>query len=165
MNLDKFNINNCNELISIENINIDTQEFYKIIKIVKLSLRKIGVNPNGLQLYYQRNLDATSILAIQVTHGDNCDIKNYMLNGCKSWKQDSSINCDIYIHSDAKSAQKSMKLSNLISRDIIDFFEKSEKMLLKNNNFDLPLSFMIPLDIKKEKEENSIKKLIKKILK
>ena len=44
-----------------------------------------------------------------------------------------------------------MKLANLISGDIVSFFEKIEKELLKTNNFDLSLSLMIPLEIKEKK--------------
>lgn len=59
-----------------------------------------------------------------------------------------------------------MKMAGLISRDIVNFFEKTENLLLKNDKFDLSLSFMIDMTIKKqqsEKEEsNNIKRLIKK---
>lgn len=165
MDLDKFNISNCNGLIVLESININAQEFYKIIEIVKFSLRNLGITPEGLKLYYQRNFDATSILAIQVTHGDHNNMNNYMINGCKSWRHECNVNCDVYMHSEAKSAQKSMKLANLISQDIVNFFEKTEQELLKSNNFDLSFSLMIPLDIEAKKEENSIKNIVKRILK
>lgn len=165
MNLDKFNISNCNVLIDLENIDINVQEFYKISEIVKLYLINIGVNLKELQLYYQRNLDATSVLAIQVTHGEYNDMNNYMIVGCKTWRHGSNVNCDVEMHSEAKSAKKSLQLAKLISRDVVGFFEKVEKELLKNNNFDLSLSLMMPLDIKKEKEENNMKKLLRIILK
>ena len=69
------------------------------------------------------------------------------------------------MHSEAKSAQKSMKLANLIAQDVVNFFEKTEKVLLQSNDFDLSLSLMIPLDIKKEKNKNIIKKLVKRMMK
>lgn len=163
MDLDNFNIINSNELIEVDNINI--KEFYKIIEIVKVSLIKIGVNPEGMKIYYQRNFDATSILAIQVTNGLDNDISNYMFNGCRTWRHGSNVRCDVHMHSESKSAQKSIKLANLITEDVVNFFEKIEKRLLKSDNFDLSLSFMMPIDIKKEKEEKNIKKLVKRVLK
>lgn len=165
MNLYKFGIGNNNELIDIENITIDTQEFYKIIEIVKSNLKKIGINPDGKNISYHRNYDATSILAIQVTPGFDNDINNYMINGCKAWKQDINVTCDVYMHSESKSTQKSMELANLINQDIVSFFEKTEKSLLNNNNFDASLSIIMSLDIKKEKPENVIKKLLRRIKK
>ena len=165
MNFKKIDVSNCKELTDLSSVDINIQEFYRIIEIIKLALKSIGVNLEGMQVYYQRNVDTTSILAIKVSQGKDSDIDNYMFNGCKAWKHGSNVSCDVYMQSEAKSAQKSMKLANLISRDIVDFFDEIENDLLKNNKFDLSLSLIMPLDIKKEKEENNIKKLVKRILK
>lgn len=121
-----------------------------------------------MQIYYQRNNDATSILAIQVVKGDNKDITNYMINGSKAWKQKETVYCDVYMHANKKCSEKAMKISNLISCFIVEFFEAFEKELLKTNNFDISLSIEIPLIDKKEetqKEDNCIKKIIKRIMK
>lgn len=163
MNLDKFSISNCIELIDLTNIN--NEEFYKIIEIVASTFERININPKDKKIYYQRNSDATSILAIQVMDGSDSDINNYLFNGCEACIYGSNVNCDVYIHSKAKSGQNSSKLVNLISRDIIQFFEKTEEELLKNNNFNLSLSLMMPIDIKKEKEQRNIKKFVKSIFK
>lgn len=161
MNIDEININN-NQLISLEYIN--KLEFYKIIETIQNSLTKIGIDTEGMKVYYQREIDATSILAIQVSKGSYKDINNYMITGCKTHYHGIDAECDIYMHSKSKSAQKSSELAFLITKDIVDFFEKIENELLRENNFYLPLAIMIPLDKEIIKEENNIKKLLKKIL-
>ena len=52
MNLNNFNIGDCNQLISLENINVDAQVVYKIIKTIKSTLNKVRINPKGMKLYY-----------------------------------------------------------------------------------------------------------------
>ena len=165
MNLDNFDISNCKELIKAENIDFDTHAFYKITEIVKTTLIRLGINPEGMKIYYERNCDTTSILAIKVTKGSDNNINNYMFNGCKAWRHGSNVNCDVSMHAEAKSAQTSMKLANLISRDIVSFFEKIEKELLKTNNFDLSLSLIMPLETKEKKEQKGVKQLLKSIFK
>lgn len=104
MDLEKISIQPYNQMIDLEDIQIDTSEFYKIIEITKLALSKIGIEPDGLKIYYQRNSDASSMLAIQVTRGVDNDIENYMFNCCKAWKHDLNVTCDVYLHAEAKSA-------------------------------------------------------------
>lgn len=157
----RFNISNTYETIEIKDLNINQNEFLKLIKVIKLVMPKIGIDPSNMQILYQRNQDATSMLAIKVTEGLDDDINNYMINGCKTWYQNDTTYCDIYMHADKRSAQQSNRLANLINEEIISFFEETEKHFLKNNCIDIELSIRIPLT----KEKSTIKSKIKNIFK
>ena len=153
---------NTKELVKLDDINFDTGEFYKIMEVFKIALRKNSINPEGMQMIYQRKEDATSILAVQVTNGLDNDISNYMINGCQAWKRDNDVSCDVYLHAEAKSAQKSVRLASIVTKDIVSFFENVEKELIKNGLYDISISMMMPLEETKEKEETGVKKLIKR---
>ena len=153
---------NTKELVKLDDINFDTGEFYKIMEVFKIALRKNSINPEGMQMIYQRKEDATSILAVQVTNGLDNDISNYMINGCQAWKHDNDVSCDVYLHAEAKSAQKSVRLASIVTKDIVSFFENVEKELIKNGLYDISISMMMPLEETKEKEETGVKKLIKR---
>jgi len=175
MDINKIEITETTALTDIKNININTKAFDKIIEIIKIAFNKTSIDTDEMQIYYQRNSDATSILAIQVEKGDNKDMTNYMINGSKAWSNGETVYCDVYMHSNKKSSQKSMQLANLISSFIVEFFEEFEQELLKTNNFDISLSIAIPLSDKKEynslkqenvqQKDNYIKKLLKRIIK
>lgn len=153
---------NTKELVKLDDINFDTGEFYKIMEVFKIALRKNSINPEGMQMIYQRKEDATSILAVQVTNGLDNDISNYMINGCQAWKRDNDVSCDVYLHAEAKSAQKSVRLASIVTKDIVSFFENVEKELIKKGLYDISISMMMPLEETKEKEETGVKKLIKR---
>lgn len=163
MELDRINMNNINGVMDLENI--DIEEFNKIREVFKFNLDKLGINVEDMKMFYQRNEDATSVLAVQVTKGLDNDVSNYMINGCKAWNHGSSVNCDVYLHAEAKSAQKSVRLASLITKDVVSFFENVENGLLKSNNFDLSFSIMMPIEEVKEKEDTGVKKLIKRFFK
>lgn len=153
---------NTKELVKLDDINFDTGEFYKIMEVFKIALRKNSINPGGMQMIYQRKEDATSILAVQVTNGLDNDMSNYMINGCQAWKRGNDVNCDVYLHAEAKSAQKSARLASMITKDIVSFFENVEKELIKKGLYDISMSMMVSLEDTKEKEETGVKKLLKR---
>jgi len=163
MNLDEFNRNNNTELTFPENIVIASESFKNIINIIKETLQSLGVDTEGLQIYYERHLDATSILAIQLHNGDYDDKANYMLNGCKAWISENRIDCDVFLHADAKIAQISIKVAGRISRNIVEFFEEVEKELRDNELSHKKISLTIPLEIVQEQEQTWIKRLIKRL--
>ena len=177
MNINELKINESTSLNNINNINIDTKAFDTIKEHIKMAFNINSIDLEKMQIYYQRNNDATSILVIQVEKGDNQDMTNYMINGSKAWQQGETVYCDVYMHADKKCSKKAMEIGNLISRFIVEFFEEFEQELLKTNNFDISLSIAIPLYNKVEnnnlnreykyqpKEDSYIKKLIKKIIK
>ena len=129
MELNKIDMNSINETKDLENIDIN--EFDRIKEVLKEALKRTGINPESMKMFYQRNEDATSVLALQVTSGLDSDVANYMINGCKAWNHGTSVNCDVYLHAEAKSAQKSVRLASLITKDVVSFFENVENGLLK----------------------------------
>ena len=92
MELINFSKNNAFlELAELENSEIDLKEFYKLIKIVKLTFIKNNFNTNNINIRYQRLSNANSILAIKVMPGEDDDLENYMVNGCKTTIQDNKV--------------------------------------------------------------------------
>ena len=71
----------------------------------------------------------------------------------------------MFLHADAKVGQKAMNIANMISRNIVEFFNKMEKYYLDNGMVDTEISFRIPLseDFKKEtSQDNGVRSLIKR---
>ena len=161
MDLKDLNFNESESLATLSNTDFDTTPFYRIIEVIKIGLKKININPKDLYVYYQRQFDGTSILAIQLIRGDCLDTKNFMFNGCQVFYYGDVLNCDVYLHANAKCAQNANKLSGLISHDIVSFFESVENDLLKKNLKDVSIAINMPIEQVKEKEQGSIKKLIR----
>lgn len=170
MELNEININDCRELSEINDMNIDEKIFEDLITLVKNTFKRLSINTNDMYMYYQRFANQTSVLALKVTSGSNDDIENYMINGCDArWNRSNDISCDVYLHAKAKSAKKSTEIAGLISKDIVNFFNKIETELNKNNLKNIELSVFLPLFEKKDTEEKSqevkeskIKRLIRK---
>ena len=114
-----------------------------------------------MYVYYQRQNDKNSILAIKVTQGDNNDKRNYMFTGCNPSYYDNEVLCDIYMHADAKSAQRTIELSRIISKDITNFFKEIEQNIYENNELEKELSIIIPIKNKSEIEKNQSKQHFK----
>ena len=161
MNFNELNISNFNENLDTIPSYIDMQNFNYIIEIIRNAFKRLNINPEGKSIYYKRYTNGKSVIAIKVSQGDDNDISNYMFNGCDAfWGK-----CNVYMHSKPKSSQKSMNIANLISKEIVLFFEKIEHNLSKNNLSDIEFSIKIPLtkelDTKLISKKSKIKKLIK----
>ena len=158
-----------NQIIKLE----DYKLFEKIVPEIKTIFRKIGIDSNNKYLYYERKKNGTSILAIQLINGNKNDVSNYMVFGCRSLIDSTftnkSVCCDIYLYADAKSGNYAQNILNVISKQIIEFFEYIENDLCIKNELTKEISFLIPLNqwkiISSSDEQNNIKTKILSIFK
>ena len=89
-----------------------------------------------------------------------------MFNGADASYFRDSHRCDVYLHANAKCAQLASRMANLISKDIVKFFNDMEEYLLNNYMNDLEFSIRIPLVQNKNVEkESGVKRLINKFFK
>ncbi len=145
--------------------------FAELVEEVKKCYRSLGVNSQTMHLEYQRFANANSVLAIKLIEGSNFDKENYMFVGSSANKYSDKIHCDVFMHADAKCANRASKIASAISRKIVKFFEQTEEELEKNGMSDFEFSVSIPLSEDKSKTEkeqtkdNCIKTFIKKIIK
>lgn len=152
-----MNFNNENNKNSNIKKNIDQylyeENFNELINSVQEIFCIANINLSNSHIYYERKSNKTSMLAIKITEGNNQDKENYVFFGCSAFPRTNDVDCDVYIHADAKSNRSTNKFlsSSNHGRVITTFFEKLEKQLLKDKNSDLELSLIIPLKIEKEK--------------
>lgn len=149
----------------INDMCLDNEIFYKLINKVKKGLLNLVINPDDKKIVYKRNPDGTSMIAIKLAEGDDKNTKNYMVVNCEAWKGTDKVTCNVEMNADAKISVSSMKLANLISRNIVEFFEEIENDLYRKNNFDISISLTIPLGEEKEQGENNKEKFIKRFFK
>ena len=165
MDIQNLNINN-NQLFSEIYFDINKDNFNQLVEVIKIAFKKIGIKIDEMLISYQRYANKSSILAIKLLQGSDNDIDNYIFFGCNV---DNSNRCDIFMHSEAKFAEKALQVANLITSDIIIFFNNVEMDLSEKNLDNLEISFKIPLgeDISHdtEKKEFCLKKLVKSIFK
>ena len=132
-------------------------------------MRKLGINLNYKSIYYQRNTDKTSILAIKLSNGDDFDSTLYMFNGCDAMYFDGTNTCDVYLHANKKVGQEAMQMANIMSRDIVEFFDTIEGELILKGLSNSELFIKIPLVKQQEKsndkKENKVLKFVKNIFK
>lgn len=151
----------------------DYKWFEKIIPEIEAVFKRIGININNKYLYYERKKNGTSTLAIQLIDGIKNDISNYMVFGCRSFVSGTFINknvcCDIYLHADAKSGNYAQKIINIMSKQIIQFFEFVENDLCRKNELTKEISFLVSLNQEKiisaPDEKNNMKSKILSIFK
>lgn len=150
------------------------KSFKELIDIVNECYRKIGINPSDMNMEYQRFPNANSVLAIKMTPGSNYDKENYMFIGSAANKYGEQISCDVFMHADAKSAQNAIQVSNMISRNIVSFFEQTEQHLEENGMSDMEFAISIPMSQEhdnspnqntKQNKEQFLKRFIKRIRK
>lgn len=166
MELNNFNVEESRELSVIDTLGIDSEIFKSIVDKISYCLKKLNVNLEGKSVYYQRNMNKTSILAIKVSNGDDCDVTNFMFNGCDANEYARYMSCDVYLHADKKVGQVSMNISNMISSDIVDFFNTIEGELAMKGLSDSELFVKIPLTSEtKKKEDGKFLKLVRNIFK
>ena len=165
----EFDIKNVKELNKDINIGININNFENLVDVVKKYFEKLGISSNGMLIYYQRYSYAASVLAIKVLSGDVNDINNYIVNGCSVDYINNHVICNVYLHSFAKNDLKLVNMVNLVSNDIVTFFESVERELSKKQLTNLEVSFVIPLDREKGKEikfkDSNFKRKIRSLLK
>lgn len=166
MELSNFKPLDSSELAVIDNLDLNSEIFNDILDKIVFCMKKLNIRMDDKCVYYQRSSNKTSILAIKVSNGDDCDVANFMFNGCDATSYHRYMLCDVYLHAEAKSGQASMNIANMISRDIVDFFNTMEGELALKGLSDAELSIRIPLvsDTKK-KEEGKFLKLIRNVFK
>ena len=136
MELSKFKVEESIELALFDTAIVDENIFMNIVDKIVLCMSSLGINLDGKDVYYQRYANKTSILAIKVSNGEDHDVANFMFNGCDASEFERYMSCDVYLHAEAKSAQYSIKIANMISSDIVDFFNTLEGELVLNGCFD-----------------------------
>lgn len=165
----EFDVTNVKELYKEKNIGINIDVFDNLTNVVIKSFDKLGINLKGMLIYYQRYSYSSSVLAVKVLSGDDSDINNYMVNGCSVSYNNDYANCNVYLHSLGKNDLKLVNIANLISNDIVTFFEDIEQELVKKKLTNLEVSFVIPLDRVKDVgtdfRESNLKKKMRSIFK
>ena len=166
MVLSNFNVEDSTSLSVIDNIDIDSEIFESIIDKITKCMISLNIKLDNKSVYYQRNANRTSILAIKLSNGSDNDIANFMFNGCDANYFKDSLSCDVYLHADKKVGQVSMNIANMISSDIVDFFNNIEGELAVKGLCDTELFVRIPLGVQtKKKEDSKFLRLVKNILK
>ena len=164
MELSNFNVENSTELAVINNIDLDEVIFRDIVDKIANCMKMLGISPDNKSVYYQRNANKTSVLAIKIGNGEDGDVANFMFNGCDATDYARYMSCDVYLHADKKVGQASMKIANMISNDIVEFFNTLEGELAIKGLSDTELFLRIPLESdKKEKKDNNGNRLLRMV--
>lgn len=166
MELSEFRVEEATSLMLVDSIDKDI--FNGITEKIISCMSQLGIDLEDKSIYYQRYSNKTSILAIKVSKGEDTDIANFMFNGCDANYFGQCSTCDVYLHAEAKSGQPSMKIANMISSDIVDFFNMIEGELAINGFSDSEIFIKIPLSdrvVKQKQEENRALKFIRNIFK
>lgn len=167
MELSNFNVENSTELSVVNEINIDESIFTDMIDTISNAMNRLGIKLDGKSIYYQRNANKTSILAVKLCNGDDNDTNNYMINGCDATYFNGHGSCDVYLHANKKVGQAAMNMANMVSSDIVSFFDTIEGELALNGLTESELFIRIPLGIKEEQvkdnKENRVLRFVRKI--
>jgi len=120
-----------------------------------------------MSIYYERHNNGSSILAIKLSHGDDFDMSNYMINCCLVEYCHNKPSCDIGFHSNAKVGQSAIHIANAITKDIVAFFDSLEKDLFDKKLSSIEFSLRLPLGNSIEKlqlpKENKLKARIRRL--
>ena len=166
MEFSNFNVEGSTSLSVIDTIDIDSEIFEDIIDKITRCMMKLNIKLDNKSIYYQRNANKTSVLAIKVGNGSDNDIANFMFTGCDANYFKDSLSCDVYLHADKKVGQVSMSIANMISSDIVDFFNTVEGELVIKGLSETELFVRIPLGVQtKKKEDSKFLRLVKNIFK
>lgn len=154
--------------LNIENLNINRELFNDLRDLLLVVFNILKININDKIIYYERASDGKSILAIKVLDGDESSKDNYMFVGCNAKYSKDSVTCDVYMHAEAKAGQNCIKISNIISSKLVDFFKNLENDLLEEDLRNIEFSTKIPFVKKVPQLDNSdepkIKKLFRKMI-
>lgn len=164
MELSNFKVENSVELSVINSVDLDESIFRDIIEKIINCMKMLGIKTDDKSVYYQRNANKTSILAIKVGNGEDGDVANFMFNGCDATDYARYMSCDVYLHADKKVGQASMEIANMISNDIVEFFNTMEgELALKGLSY-TELFLRIPLESEqKEKNNNNENRLLRMV--
>ncbi len=169
MELSKFKVEESTELSVLQTIDIDENIFLDIIDKVISCMTRLGIKLDDKNVYYQRYANKTSILAIKLGKGEDSDTNNFMFNGCDATYFNGDRSCDVYLHANKKIGQEAMNMANMMSGDIVEFFNTIEGELALNGLSDSELFIRMPLskekDKKNDKKGNRLLKVVKNMLK
>ncbi len=169
MELSYFKVEESKELAVVQEIDLDESIFTNIIDKIIMCMTSLGINLDDKSVYYQRLTNKTSILAIKLCSGEDSDTNNFMFNGCDASYFNGHGSCDVYLHANKKIGQEAMKMANMMSRDIVDFFDTVEGELAIKGFSESELFIKIPLvrekEVKKENKDNRVLKFVKNIFK
>lgn len=169
MELSNFKVENSVELSVINSVDLDESIFRDIIEKISNCMKMLGIKTDDKSVYYQRNANKTSILAIKVGNGEDGDVANFMFNGCDATDYARYMSCDVYLHADKKVGQVSMEIANMISNDIVEFFNTMEGELALKGLSDTELFLRIPLEseqkVKNNNNENRLLRMVRNIFK
>ncbi len=165
MELSKFKVEESTELSVLQTIDIDENIFLDIMDKVISCMTRLGIKLDDKSVYYQRYANKTSILAIKLGKGEENDTNNFMFNGCDATYFNGDRSCDVYLHANKKIGQEAMNMANMMSSDIVEFFNTIEGELVLNGLSDSELFIRIPLsngkDKKNDKKGNRLLKVVK----
>lgn len=169
MELSNFKVEESKELAVVQEIDLDESIFTDIIDKIIMCMTSLGISLDDKSVYYQRFANKTSILAIKLGKGEDSDTNNFMFNGCDATYFNGCGSCDVYLHANKKIGQEAMKMANMMSRDIVDFFDTVEGELAIKGFSESELFIKIPLvrekEVKKENKDNRVLKFVRNIFK
>lgn len=163
MEVIKFNINN-QTISELDIAKINSKEFQTLKEKIIHTFNLLNYPKEDMSIYYERHSNCSSILAIKLSKGNDEDTTNYMINICKSEVRSKEIICDIGYHANAKISKRAVCIANLITKDIITFFETVEQELLNKNLHHMTFSVLIPLEMQKTASQKKNKLKIRSLL-
>lgn len=169
MELSSFKVEESKELAVVQEIDLEESIFTDLIDLICTNMTRLGINLDDKSVYYQRFANKTSILAIKLGKGEDSDTNNFMFNGCDATYFNGHGSCDVYLHANKKIGQEAMKMANMMSRDIVEFFDTIEGELAIKGLSESELFIKIPLVKEKEQskdnKENRVLKFVRNIFK
>ena len=169
MELSNFKVEDSRELSTIQEFELEESIFTDLVDKIITNMSRIGISLENKCVFYQRFANKTSILAIKLGNGEDSDTNNFMFNGCDATYFDGNNTCDVYLHANKKIGQEAMQMANMMSRDIVEFFDTIEGEFVIKGMADSELFIKIPLVRQQEKsndkKENKVLKFVKNIFK
>ncbi len=149
MDLSKFKVEESTDIALVNQV--DEVIFSNILDKIRICMMELGISLEGKSVYYQRNADRTSILAIKLCNGSDSDTTNFMFNGCDAREFYKYASCDVFLHADGKISGRAVNVANRISNDIVEFFNTIEGELVLKELYDSEFFVSIPLERNKDK--------------
>ena len=163
----ELNINDKNIIVNMEELKYVSSIFGDLMRKVENLFLFLQFGVKDSYLYYKRNSNAKSVLAIQVSNGNFRDQENYMINFSKCLRNNNVIiseedmHCNVGFQAEVKSSKRAMMIANYLAKDIVKFFEQMEYTLWLNNQTNLEMEILIPLKI--WRRENIVERILRKI--
>ena len=109
-------------------------ELDAIAKKVEIAFSVMHIDSNNKNIFYNREDNTSSKLGIQIGAGDTSDLTNYVIFNRSSYGSEEIIKHNtISMHADKDISYESNMLANVMTDDIIEFFDTTEKTLGPNN--------------------------------